>query len=320
MRAIVCPRYGGPDDLALEDVEKPVPRQGEALIAVRAASVNAADRVLIRGKPFIVRLMGMGLVKPRHRVPGIDIAGTVEAVGPGVTRFRPGDEVFGTCDFGGFADYARAAESTLVTKPAGVSFAEAAATPTAACTALQGLRDGGRIEAGHTVLIDGASGGVGFFAIQIAKHLGAEVTAVCSTRHVETARSLGAQRVIDSTQQDFVDEGPRYDVIHGANAYRPLADYKRALKPDGTYVMTGGGGAQWLEALLVGKWISMTGSRKMRSLLAQPTTDDLSSIAKLLESGVIAPIIDRSFALGEVPDAIRYVESRQARGKIVVTM
>ena len=318
MRALVYRRYGGPDELELADVPVPQPREREVLVQVQAASVNGADRVLLRGKPFVVRL-GMGFLRPRHPTLGFDVAGRVEAVGSGVTQFRVGDEVFGASNFGAFAERACVNEERLVPKPTGVSFEAAAATPTAGYTALQGLRKG-RIDAGQRVLIDGASGGVGTFAVQIAKAYGAEVTAVCSTRNVEIVRALGASRVIDYRREDFARDGQRYDLILAANAYRPLSDYRRVLKPGGRYVMTGGGGAQILQAMLLGTLVSMTSSQRMGNIMAVATKNDLVVLAELLETGKIKPVIDRTVALRDVPAAIRYLENEHARGKIVVSV
>jgi NADPH:quinone reductase-like Zn-dependent oxidoreductase len=318
VKALVYRRYGGPEVLELADVPRPEPREREVLLRVHAASINGADRVLLRGKPLMVRL-GMGLLRPRHPILGFDVAGRVEAVGSQVTQFRAGEDVFGASNFGAFAEFACVNEETLVPKPAGVSFEEAAATPTAGYTALQGLRKG-RIAAGHTVLIDGASGGVGTFAIQIANAYGADVTAVCSTRNVEMARALGAKRVIDYRREDFTRDGQRYDLILAANAYRPLSDYRRVLKPDGAYVMTGGGGVQILQAMLLGAFVSMTSSRRMGNIMAVAKKNDLVVLKELLETGKIKPVIDRTVALNEVPDAIRSLEEEHARGKVVVSM
>jgi NADPH:quinone reductase-like Zn-dependent oxidoreductase len=318
VRALVYRRYGGPDELELADVPLPQPREREVLVRVQAASVNGADRVLLRGKPFVVRL-GMGFLRPRHPILGFDVAGRVEAVGSGVTQFRVGDEVFGASNFGAFAERACINEERLVPKPSGVSFEAAAATPTAGYTALQGLRKG-RIEAGQRVLIDGASGGVGTFAVQIAKAYGADVTAVCSTRNVEIVRALGVSRVIDYRREDFARDGQRYDLILAANAYRPLSDYRRVLKPGGRYVMTGGGGAQILQAMLLGTLVSMTSSQRMGNIMAAATKNDLVVLAELLETGRIRPVIDRTVGLRDVPDAIRYLENEHARGKIVVSV
>lgn len=318
MKALVYRRYGGPDVLELADVPQPRPREREVLVRVQAASVNAADRVLLRGEPFFVRF-AMGFPRPRHPTLGFDVAGRVEAVGSAVTQFRVGDEVFGTSKFGAFAELACIHEDTLVSKPAGLSFEEAAATPTAGVTALQGLHTG-RIRAGQQVLIDGASGGVGTFAIQIAKAYGAIVTAVCSTKNVAIARALGATRVIDYRHEDFTHDGQRYDLVLAANAYRPFSDYRRVLKSDGRYVMTGGGGVQILQAMLLGAWVSLTSRRKMGNIMAVARKSDLVALRELLETGKIKPVIDRVVTLSEVPDAIRDLEERHARGKIVVNV
>src|SRR3989440_8542698 len=242
MRAIVYHTYGSPDVLKLEEVQKPVPQDDEVLVKVHATSVNAGDWHLLRAKPFLMRLMGYGLLKPKHTILGSDIAGRVEAVGRNVTQFQSGDEVFGNTakyGFGGFAEYVSVPEEALVLKPTTLSFEEAAAVPQAALTALQGLRDKGQIQKGQKVLIDGASGGVGTFAVQIAKAFGAEATAVCSTRNVDIARSIGADHVIDYTQEDFTQRGHRYDLIMGANAHHSIFDYRRALSRGGVYVVVG---------------------------------------------------------------------------------
>jgi len=318
VKAQVYSRYGGPDVLELANVPEPQPGEGEVLVRVRAASVNAADRVLLRGKPFLIRL-GMGFPRPRRRTLGFDVAGCVEAVGDRVTQFRIGEDVFGASNFGGFAELVCVNQDRLVPKPAAVSFEAAAATPTAGYTALQGLRKGG-IKAGQKVLIDGASGGVGTFAIQIAKTYGADVTAVCSTRNVETARALGASRVIDYRHEDPTLDGQRYDLVLAANAYRPLSAYRRLLKADGVYVMTGGGGVQILQAMLLGTFVSMTSSRKMVNIMAVARKNDLLVLKELLETGKIEPVIDRTVTLSQVPDAIRYLEEDHARGKVVVSV
>jgi len=318
VKALIYRRYGGPDVLELAEVPEPRPREREVLLRVHAASVNAADRVLLRGEPFLIRL-GMGFPRPRHATLGFDVAGRVEAVGSQVTQFRAGEDVFGASKFGAFAELVCINQDTLVPKPPGVSFEEAAATPTAGYTALQGLRKG-RIEAGQQVLIDGASGGVGTFAIQIAQAFGADVTAVCSTRNVEIARALGASRVIDYRHEDVTRDGHRYDLVLAANAYRPLSAYRRLLKPDGTYVMTGGGGAQILQAMLLGGFVSMISRQRMRNIMAVARKHDLVVLKELLETGRIRPVIDRTVTLSGVPDAIRYLEEEHARGKIVVSV
>lgn len=322
MKAIVYTHYGSPDVLQLKDIAKPTPRDDEVLIRVHAASLNAADWHLLRADPFLVRL-GAGLLKPKHTILGADVAGRVTAVGSNVTQFQPGDAVFGDisgCGFGGFAEYVCAREDALVLKPANTSFEQAAAVPMAAVTALQGLRDKGQIQSGQTVLINGASGGVGTFAVQLAKAFGAEVTAVCSTGKVEMVRSLGADHVIDYTHEDFTKNGQRYDLILAANGYHPLSAYKRALTPNGKYVTTGGHMAQMFQAMLLGPLMSMTGGKNMGFLAAKPNNDDLAYIKGLLESGRIIPVIDRCYPLGEVADAIRYLEEGHAKGKIVITV
>jgi NADPH:quinone reductase-like Zn-dependent oxidoreductase len=318
MKAVVCSSYGPPDALEPTEIEKPTPRDDEVLVEVHAASVNAADWHIMRGKPSMMRLMGVGLLKPKNKILGSDIAGRVEAVGTNVTRFQPGDEVFGNTP-GGFAEYVCAREDALVSKPANISFEEAAAVPLAAVTALQGLRKG-RVGPGQKVLINGASGGVGTFAVQIAKSFGAEVTAVCSTRNLEQARSIGADHVIDYTREDFTKNGQHYDLILAAGGYHWISDYKRALSPRGIYVMTGGSMAQLFQAMLLGPWMSMRGSKKMGNIMARMNQKDLVFLKGLLEAGKIVPVIERRYPLSHVAEAIRYLEEGHAQGKLVVTM
>ena len=322
MRAIVYHRYGSPDVLKLEEVEKPTPKDDEVLVKVHAASVNALDWHLLRADPFLARL-NMGLIKPKHQILGADVAGRVESVGRNVKQLRPGDEVFGDIfesGLGGFAEYVSAQEDAWVLKPANMTFDEVAAVPVAALTALQGLRDKGQIETGQKVLINGASGGVGTFAVQIAKAFGAEVTAVCSTRNVDMVRSLGADQVIDYTKEDFTKSGQQYDLILAVNGYHPIFDYKRALSPKGRYVMTGGTMAQFFQAIALGPVISTTGSKKMGNFLAKANHNDLLFIKELLEAGKIVPVVDRRYPLSEVAEAIRYVEEGHAKGKVVITV
>lgn len=323
MKAIVAEEYGTPDILRLMDVEKPTPKEGEVLVKVHAASLNAYDWHMLTADIFLVRLGGRGLRRPKYPILGADVAGTVEAVGSRVTQFRPGDPVYGDCaghGNGSFAEYATLPESALSPKPANLSFAQAAAVPMAAVTALQGLRDVGQIRSGQRVLINGASGGVGTFAVQIAKWSGAEVTAVCSSRNVEQARSLGADYVIDYTTEDFTQSGQQYDLILAANGYHPLSAYKRALTPKGIYVMAGGTMAQIFGAVLLGGWMSLGGQKKMTNVSAKMNQADLGTLTKLLESGKVVPVIDRTYALSEVPDAMRYLGEGHARGKIVITV
>ena len=320
MKAIVRETYGPPDVLHLEEVPLPTLRDGDVLVRVRAASANAGDWHLLRGTPLPFRLIA-GLRIPKFKIIGTDIAGHVEAVGPNVTQFRPGDEVFGElsrCGFGAYAEFAAAPEKALALKPANLSFEEAAALPTAGCTALQGLRKG-RIQRAQRVLICGASGGVGTFAVQIAKSFGTEVTAVCSTRNVDMVRTIGADHVIDYTKDDFATQRQRYDLILATNGDRSIWDYRRALTADGCYAMTGGSNRQLTEALLFGPLLSI-GRQQFGNVLVKPNQGDLLVLKELCESGTVRPVIDRRFPLSEVSSAVRYVEDGHARGKVVVTM
>jgi NADPH:quinone reductase-like Zn-dependent oxidoreductase len=322
MKAIMYTKYGSPDVLQLKAVEKPTPKDDEVLIRVAAASVNAADLHLLRGAPVLFRLSS-GLLKPNKQILGADIAGRVEAVGRNVKGLQPGDEVFGDISgsgFGGFAEYVAVPEDALVLKPAGLSFEQAAAVPMAAVTALQALRNKGQIKPGQKVLINGASGGVGTFAVQIAKSYEAEVTAVCSTSKLDLMRSLGADYVVDYTQEDFTRNGQRYDLILAANGYHSISAYKRALTRTGTYVMTGGSMAQMFQAMLLGPLHSIVGSKKMGNVLARPNTKDLSYMKELLEAGTVVPVIDKCYSFGEVAEAIRYLEEGHARGKVVISV
>ncbi|NOT99303.1 MAG: NAD(P)-dependent alcohol dehydrogenase [Sideroxydans sp.] len=323
MKAVVYKEYGSTDVLHLEEVAMPIPADGEVRVKVQAASVNAADWRLMRADPFLARLY-TGLFKPtRFQILGGDIAGRVEAVGKNVSQFKVGDEVFGEVSasgFGGFAEYKCARENELVLKPANLTFEEAAAVPLAALAALQGLRDKGQIQSGQKVLIYGASGGVGTFAVQIAKYYGAEVTAVCSTAKMELARSLGADHVLDYTQEDFTQSGARYDLILAANGDRSIFEYKRALNEGGIYVMVGGKAGQLFQALLLGPWLSMFGSKKMRAVTSKPNQEDLLFLKELIESGKLKPVIDRRFPLSEVADAVRYIEAGHATGKVVISV
>lgn len=322
MKAIVYTQYGSPDVLEMKEVEKPTPKDDEVLIKVSATALNAADWRLVRADPFLVRLYN-GLLKPKHTILGSDVAGRVEEIGRNVKQFQPGDEVFGDlfeCGWGGFAEYVCAPENVLLLKPARITFEEAAAVPLAGVTALQGLRDKGQIKPGQKVLIQGAGGGVGTFAVQIAKAFGAEVTGVCSTRNVDMVHKIGADQVIDYTQEDFTKNGQRYDLILAANGYHPISTYKRALSPRGIYVMTGGSEAQMYQAMFLGPWMSMTGGKKMGSLTAKPNIKDLAFLKELLEEGKVVPVIDRCYSLSEVAEAIRYLEEAHARGKVVITV
>ena len=321
MQAIVYEEYGPPDVLQLREVEKPTPKEDEVLVSVHAAAVNYGDWALLRGKPFLVRLMIGGLSKPKSTILGADIAGRVEAVGGRVTQFQPGDEVFGdnsASGFGGFAEYLTAPESELALKPSNISFAQAAAVPMSGVVALQGLRDKGGIQSGQKVLIVGASGGNGTFAVQIAKSFGAQVTGVCSTRNLEMVCSIGADHVIDYTREDFAQGMERYDLILGAGGYRSIFDYRRALEPKGTYVMVGGGMAQVYEAMLLGPFVSLIGSQRLVNLSATSDQNDLAFVGKLIEAGKVVPVIDREYPLNDVPEALRYYGEGHSRGKVVI--
>jgi NADPH:quinone reductase-like Zn-dependent oxidoreductase len=289
---------------------------------VHAASINYSDWAFLRGKPFLVRMMSGSLLKPRYPILGMDVAGRVEAVGGSVAQFQPGDEVFGdisACGFGGFADYVAVPERALALKPANLTFEAAAAVPMAGVVALQGLRDCGQVQPGQEVLIVGASGGNGTFAVQIAKAFGAKVTGVCSTRNVDLVRSIGADHVIDYTREDFPRNGQRYDLILACAGYRSILDYRRALSPDGTYVMVGGAMGQVFQAMLLGPALSMSGGKKMGNLAAKPDQDDLISVKELIEAGKVTPVVDRRYPLSEVAEALRYYGKGHARGKVVIT-
>ncbi len=323
MKAIVYNRYGPPDVLKLEEIQKPTPGDDEALIKVQAASLNAYDWHFLTADIFLIRLMGGGLLKPKNTRLGADMAGRVEAVGKNVKQFQPGDEVFGDIGAwgnGAFAEYVSVPERALELKPTNLSFEQAAAVPMAAVTALQGLRDNGQIQPGQKVLINGASGGVGTFAVQIAKYFGAEVTAVCSTDKMDMARARGADHVIDYTQEDFTKNGQRYDLIFAANGYHSLSAYKRALTPKGIYVMAGGSMTQIFQAMLMGPRMSETGGRKMGAAMAKLNQKDLAFLKELLEAGKIVPVIDRRYALSETAEALRYLGEGHAKGKVVITM
>jgi NADPH:quinone reductase-like Zn-dependent oxidoreductase len=321
MKAIVYEKYGPPEVLRYKDVEKPVPADDQVLIKIHAASINAADWHLLTADIFLIRFM-TGFLKPKKQIFGEDIAGVVEAVGKNVTKFQPGDEVFGDIfgtGTGGYAEYACASENSFVLKPANLSFEEAAALPMASVTALQGLRDKGQIKPGAKVLINGASGGVGSFAVQIAKSFYAEVTAVCSTGKMEMARSLGADHVIDYTKEDFTKNGQKYDLIFAANGFHPIADYHRALSPEGRYVMAGGTWPQMFQAMLLGPWYSKKG-KKMEVVSAKPNTNDLNFIKELFESGMLKPVIDKVFPLSEAVEAFRYFGEGHTSGKVIIRM
>src|ERR671910_765573 len=317
---------GSPDVLELTDIDKPEPGDAEVLLRVHAASVNPADWHILRGAPYIAR-MQFGLRKPKDRVLGCDVAGHIEAAGNNVTMLKPGEEVFGSPfmhGLGAFAEWVCISEDLLAPKPAALSFEQAAAVPLAASTALQALRDHGRIEPGHKVLIIGASGGVGTFAVQIAKSFGAEVTGVCSTRNVAMVRSLGADHVIDYTQEDFTQGGRRYDLVFQLAGNRPPSECRRALTSKGTLILSSGeSDGRWIgpvgriiKALVLSPFVS----EKMASFTVKPNKEDLRFLKQLIEAGTLTPVIDRTYSLSEIPEAIRYLEEGHARGKVVITV
>jgi NADPH:quinone reductase-like Zn-dependent oxidoreductase len=320
MKAIVRTKYGPPEALQFTEVEKPTPKDNEVLIKLRAASVNPLDLFTMRGAPLI-RLIP-GLRTPKDKRIGVDAAGQVEAVGRNVTQFKPGDEVFGSCR-GAFAEYVCTSEPALVVKPDNVTFEQAASVPVAAYTALQGLRDKGHIQPGQKVLINGAAGGVGTFAVQIAKAFGADVTGVCSTRNVDMVRSIGAGRVIDYTQEDFTKSGQRYDLIFDCVGNHSLPACRRVLNPKGTYVGAGAPGGRWMIGPLVRgittDLLSRFVSQKLVMVLAKSSKGDLTVMIDLMSAGKVTPVIDRRYSLSEVPEAIRYLEEGHARGKVVIT-
>ena len=323
MHAIVYHRYGSPDVLEFSDIDKPLPKEDEVLIQVRAASVNPYDWHFLRGTPSFIRLF-TGLSAPRSTRLGADVAGVVDTVGPRVTRFKQGDAVFGTCR-GAFAEFACAPEKTLALKPENLTFEQAASMPIAGVTALQALRDCGRLEAQQSVLINGAAGGVGTFAVQIAKYLGARVTGVCSTRNVELVRSIGAEGVVDYTREDFTLSGQKYDVIFDLVGNQPLSAVRRVLKPKGIYVGCGGGGPDEssisLLAMMLGRvLLAPFVSQKLTGVLAKINGDDLDVLSGLTASGQLTPVLDKSFALSETAAAIRYVEQCHARGKVIIAV
>lgn len=323
MKAIVQDTYGSADVLELRDIDRPAAGDNEVLLAVRAAGVDPGVWHLMTGLPYLLRGMGFGLRKPKVPTRGRDVAGRVEAIGKNVTRFEPGDEVFGTCE-GSFAEYATAREDRLAHKPASLTFEQAAAVPISAMTALQGLRDAGRVKAGQQVLIIGAAGGVGTFAVQLAKAFGAKVTGVCSTTKTDLVRSIGADHVIDYTREDFAEGSRRYDLILDIAGNRPLSRLRQALAPKGTLVIVGGeAGGKWtggigrsLRAALLSPFVS----QKLRGLISKETSADLEVLAAHIEAGELTAVIDRSYPLREAAKAIRHIEEGHARGKVVLTV
>ncbi|MGD6894080.1 NAD(P)-dependent alcohol dehydrogenase [Bacillus infantis] len=322
MKAIISEKYGSPEVLKLAEIDKPVPGDDQVLVKIHAASINFGNFVLLKGEPFLARF-AFGLFKPNYLIPGGDMAGVVEAAGKKVKQFRPGDKVFGDLSgsgWGSFAEYAAVPESSLALMPAGISFTEAAAVPMAAATALQSLRDKGKIKKGQKVMIYGASGGVGTFAVQIAKSFEAEVTGVCSTGNIDILQALGADRCIDYKKTDFTVLNDQYDLILGVNGSNSIRTYRRSLRPDGQFVHVGGSGKQMFQALMMGPWVSLTGRQKVGSFLQRHNQKDLIFLADLIEEGKVRPIIDRIYSLEDVPEAFRYFAEGHARGKVVISM
>jgi NADPH:quinone reductase-like Zn-dependent oxidoreductase len=322
MKAIVYEKYGQPDVLELREIEKPTPTDDEVLVKIHAASLNQYDWHLLTADIFLVRLMGGGFLRPKNGKPGADIAGVIEAVGKNVKQFHVGDEIYseiGNVGGGGCAEYVSVPETLLAHKPTNLSFEQAAAVPMAGITALQGLRDLAKVQAGQSVLVQGAAGGVGTFAIQVAKMYGAHVTAVCSTRNLEQARALGADEALDYTKTDFTKTGAQYDVIYAVNGFHSLADYKRALKSGGMYIMAGGNSKQIFDGMLWSKWHSR-GDKKMLVLSAHSSASDLEFLKTQIEAGKIKPVIDRCYPLNQTADAMRYLGAGHARGKVIITV
>ena len=323
MKAVVQDTYGSPDVLALRDIDKPVVKDDEVLVHVRAAAVHPGDCLLMRGEPYILRVMGFGLRRPKKRIPGFAMAGVVEAAGKNVTQFQPGDEVFGVCK-GALVEYVSVSEDKLALKPANASFEQAAAVPISGLVALRALRDHGKVRPGQKVLINGASGGIGTFAVQIAKWLGAEVTGVCSTRNVDMVRSIGADYVIDYTQEDFTRSGQRYDFILDNVANHSLSDCRRALTPNGTLIPNNGtAGGRYFGTLgrTVGALVmSPFVGQKLRPFVSKEHNGDLVVLKELIEAGKVTPVIDRAYPLSEASDAMRHLEEGHARGKVVITL
>ena len=323
MKAVVYDTYGPPDVLRLQEIEKPSITDDEILVRVRAASLNPYDWHFLTGLPYLGRL-SFGLLRPKSQVLGADFSGQVEKIGNSVTRFRPGDEVWGEVETGAFAEYVSVSEESMALKPANLSFEEAAAVPMGALTALQGLRDHGKLQPGQKVLVNGASGGVGTFAVQIAKSLGAEVTGVCSAKNEEMIRSIGADRVIDYTREDFTTGEQRYDLMLDNIGNRSLSECRRVLMPEGIYLSSFGQPenrwlgpvAYLLKMIVVSPFLSQT----MRTFITKPNIDDLDVLKELIEAGSLSPVVDRTYPLSETPEAIRYLEQGHARGKVVITI
>lgn len=322
MKAILQTKYGPPDVLKLEEVPKPVPGDNEVLVKVHASSVNFGNLALVGGKPFLSRFWS-GLMKPKDNIPGSDLAGRIEAVGSNVKEFKPGDEIFGDifhCGSGAYAEYVSAPEDALALKPNNISFEEAAAVPQAALVALQALRDKGKIRAGHRVLITGASGGNGTFAVQIAKSYGAEVIGVCSARNLDMVRAIGADKLIDYTKEDFAASGEGYDLILVNAGYRSIFAYRRILNPGGVYISSVASNAQIFQSMFLGPPLSWIGNRKLTYLYHKPSRKDLIFMKELIETGKVKPVIDKVFPLSEAAEAFRYYGEGHSRGKVIISI
>ncbi|MGI8385971.1 NAD(P)-dependent alcohol dehydrogenase [Robertmurraya sp. P23] len=322
MQAVVCTKYGNSDVLSLKEVDKPVPKNKEVLVKIHASSINYGNLVLLKGQPYLARL-AFGLFKPKYSIPGGDIAGRVVSIGNGANQFQSGDEVFGDLSaygWGGFAEYVCVPEDALAFKPKNISFEEAAAVPMAGVTALQALRNKGNIQHGQKILIYGASGGVGTFAVQIAKSLGAEVTGVCSTRNVDILLSIGADHVIDYQKENFSQSQEKYDLILGVNGNQPLSIYKRALNPNGIFLHVGGSGEQLFQTMIQAPWASIIGRKKVGNILQRANQKDLIYVKELLETGSVKPVIDKKYKLSEIADAFNYFSEGHAQGKVVITV
>ncbi len=321
MKAVVYEEYGSPDVLQLKEIDKPVPKDNEVLIKVHSVSLNSLDWRILRANPFLVRFMGFGLLKPSVNILGADISGTIESIGKNIKQFQVGDEVLGDKvpgKLGGLAEYTCATEDVIIKKPRQLSFDDCACLPIARVTVLQGLRDYGKIQSGQRVLIHGASGGVGTFAVQIAKYFGADVTGQCSTGNIDMVQSLGADQVIDYKKEDFVKLGQKYDLIFAANGGRSIFEYKQAMNPHGIYVMVGGSGKQMFQAMALGPILSIFSNQRFRHVIAKTNLKDMSFLIDILESGHLKPLIDRKYSLDETADAFRYIETGHASGKVII--
>ena len=322
MKAIISKKYGAPETLELREIARPEPKENEVLVKVHAASINYGNIVLLRGKPYVARL-AFGIMKPKFLIPGGDMAGIVEAIGEKVTEFRIGDEVYGDLSgsgWGTFAEYVAVSDQAIAHKPSNLSFEEAAAVPMAATTALQAIRDKGRIGTGQKVLIQGASGGVGTFAMQIAKAYGAEVTAVVSTRNVEIAKDIGVDHIIDYKKDNLANLNQLYDVIVGVNGSQSISTYKHILKPNGIFVHVGGSSSQMYKTMFIGSWVSLFGKKKFVNFMQRPSKKDLVFLKEIMEAGKVKPVIDSSYPLCEVSKALKYFEEGHSRGKVVITI